>query len=94
MGHEIASHTMTHPDLTTLSLTQVQDKMQGAKAAIDAQIPSQKCLTFAYPYGSLNYDVESIAPITYIAARGIRCGLKSEPFDFYDVRACSIDDEE
>lgn len=28
-GHEIGSHTMSHPHLTTLSTTQVQDEMGG-----------------------------------------------------------------
>ena len=84
MGHEIGSHTMTHPYLTTLSLSQVWDEMEGAKTEIDAQITSQKCLSFAYPFGDLNSNVESIAQNVYIGARGIWCGLNSEPYDFYN----------
>ena len=90
-GHEIASHTKTHPDLTTLSLSQVRDEMEGSKAAIDAHIISQKCLTFVYPFGTLNDSVALIANDIYIASRGIWCDLNSEPFDFSNVRACSRD---
>ncbi|MCL5885089.1 MAG: polysaccharide deacetylase family protein [Deltaproteobacteria bacterium] len=91
-GHEIASHTMSHPYLTSLSLTQVQSELAGAQAAIDAQIPSRRCLSFAYPYGALNSSVASIARNIYIASRGISCGLNSEPIDFSNVSACSPDD--
>ena len=91
-GHEIGSHTMSHPHLTTLSLPQMQDEMAGAKALIDANITSQKCLSFAYPYGEFNSNVQSIAQNNYPVARGVICELNQEPFDFYNVRACSPDD--
>ena len=91
-GHEIGSHTMTHPYLTDLTPTQVQNELAGSKNAIDSQIPSQKCLTLAYPFGNLNSSVASIAQNIYMASRGISCGLNGEPFDFSNVRACSPDD--
>jgi hypothetical protein len=91
-GHEIGSHTVTHPDLTSLSSTQAQSELAGAQAAIDAQILSQKCLSLAYPYGAVNGTVASIAQNLYIASRGISCGLNGEPYDFSNVRACSPDD--
>lgn len=93
-GHEIGSHTMTHPKLTTLSLSQVQDEMMGAKTAIEAQIPSKPCLFFAYPYGELNPSVKSTAQNIYVASRGggNNCGLNGEPIDISNVRGCSPDD--
>ena len=93
-GHEIASHTMSHPHLPTLSLTQVQDEMGGAKALIDTKITPQKCLTFAYPYGEQNSNIQAIARNNYISARGVVCGINQEPYDFYNVRACSPDDSD
>jgi peptidoglycan/xylan/chitin deacetylase (PgdA/CDA1 family) len=91
-GHEIGSHTMTHPWLTDLTPAQVQNELAGSQAIINFQIPSQKCLTLAYPFGNLNNSVASIAQNIYMASRGISCGLNSEPFDFSNVRACSPDD--
>ncbi len=89
-GHEIASHTMDHPHLTSLTPTQVQDQMEGAKAAIDAQITSQQCLTFAYPFGEYSDTTQSIAQNIYIASRNSWCGLISEPFDSANVlNGCS-----
>ena len=69
-GHEIGSHTKTHPHLPLLSLAQMQDEIGGSKAAIDTQITTQKCHTFAYPFGELNDDAESIAQAYFITARG------------------------
>ena len=91
-GHEIGSYSMSHPDLTTLPLPQVQSEMEGAKAAIDAQITTQKCLSFAYPDGALNDSVASIANNIYIASRGIECQLNSEPINFSNVNSCSPGD--
>src|SRR3990172_9512937 len=91
-GHEIGSYSMSHPDLTTLPLSQVQSEMEGAKAAIDAQITTQKCLSFAYPDGALNDSVASIANNIYFASRGIACHLNSEPINFSNVNSCSPGD--
>ena len=87
-GHEIGSHTKTHPHLPQLSLAQMQDEIGGSKAAIDAQITTQKCLTFSYPFGEFNDNAESIAQAYYIAARGVSCDLNNTPYDFYDMKAC------
>jgi len=91
-GHEIASHTMSHPWLTDLSSSQLQYEIVNSKAAIDTQIPSQQCLSFSYPYGVFNGSVASMAQSIYIASRGISCGLNSDPIDFSNVKACSPDD--
>ncbi len=90
-GHEIASHSMTHPRLTSLSSNEVEEEVSGSKSVIDAQIPNQQCISFAYPYGDLDSSVASIAQNIYIASRGITCELNSEPFDWANVRACSPD---
>jgi hypothetical protein len=55
------------------------DEIAGSKTVIDAQITSQECLSFAYPYGAFNPTSKSIAQNNYIAARGISCSLNSEP---------------
>src|SRR3990172_1304496 len=91
-GHEIGSHSMSHPDLTTLPLSQVQYEMEGSKAAIDDQIPTQKCLTFAYPMGKLNDAVASIASNIYIASRNAMSILNSEPINFSNVNSAGPDD--
>ncbi len=92
MGHEIGSHTKTHPYLTSLTVAGMQDEILGSQTVIDDQISSQKCRTFAYPYGDLNDEVEGIVESAYIAARGVRWGLNSSPFDLYNMYAVFPDE--
>jgi peptidoglycan/xylan/chitin deacetylase (PgdA/CDA1 family) len=87
-GHEIGSHTISHPYLTQLSLSQMQAEIGGSKAVIDAQITTQKCLSIAYPYGNFNGTAESVAQTYYIAARSTACDFNNTPYDFYAMRAC------
>ncbi len=89
--HEIDSHTISHPYLTTLSTSQLIDELGNSKTLIDAQITTQKVRSVAYPYGDVNSTVSSMARNYYFAARGVACGLNQPPYDFYNVRACSPD---
>ncbi len=91
-GQEIGSHTKTHPYLTSLSFSGMQDEILGSKTIIDSQITSQKCISFAYPFGDLNGDVEGIVESAYIGARGVRWGLNSSPFDLFNMHVDFPDD--
>ncbi len=89
-GHEIGSHSKSHPEqgLDALPPAQLQDEIQGSKIIIDTQITSQTCRSFAYPYGigAANPAVTSVVDDYYIGARGISFGLNNTPYDFYNVR--------
>jgi VCBS repeat-containing protein len=91
-GQEISSHTRTHPFLSTLTFPGMQDEILVSQSAIDSQITSQKCLTFAYPFGDLNADVQGIVEGGYIAARGIRWGINFPPYDMYNLYADFADE--
>lgn len=52
-GHELASHTMTHPDLTTLSVPDAKAQVLNAAAAISA-ITGVPVTMFRPPYGEVN----------------------------------------
>ncbi|MGO8837599.1 MAG: polysaccharide deacetylase family protein [Limisphaerales bacterium] len=83
-GHEIASHTLTHPNLGQLSDSQQTTELKDSQAAINANISGQKCLTLAYPY-----CVEANEALTgqyYIAAR--TCSgriVPATPANFMDI---------
>ncbi|MEJ2647115.1 MAG: polysaccharide deacetylase family protein, partial [Sedimentisphaerales bacterium] len=66
-GHEVASHTVTHPSLDRLSKERQDIELKNSKEVIEANIPDQNCITIAYPNcrpGDL-----SICKKYYIAAR-------------------------
>ncbi len=84
-GHEIASHTITHPNtLVSLSLAQQTNEMANSQSAINANVTNQSCLTLAYPYcveGS-----EAITGTYYFAARGCSGSLvPSTPANFLNI---------
>jgi peptidoglycan/xylan/chitin deacetylase (PgdA/CDA1 family) len=58
-GHEIGGHTVTHPDLTTLSSSQQQQEICGGKTAL--QNLGLTVTNLAYPFGSYNSTSQSVA---------------------------------
>jgi peptidoglycan/xylan/chitin deacetylase (PgdA/CDA1 family) len=63
-GHEVASHTVTHPTLTPSNEVA---ELSNSKSAIEANVTSQKCVTIAYPYCSPS--TPSVTATYYIAGR-------------------------
>lgn len=48
-GHEIGSHTMTHPNMATLSAAEAMDELSKAKAALTKRVGEVR--HFAWPFG-------------------------------------------
>jgi|WetSurMetagenome_2_1015567.scaffolds.fasta_scaffold53574_2 peptidoglycan-N-acetylglucosamine deacetylase len=67
-GHEIASHTMTHPqNLGTLSTAQQTTELQNSRDQIRQNIPGEQCIDLAYP--NCNPSTDAITRQYYFAAR-------------------------
>lgn len=77
-GQEIGDHTVTHPDLTTLSAgdtltaNSIEYELYQSKKVIEQNIPGVRCIDLAYPYCTYNAQVESIAAKYFESAR--TCG--------------------
>jgi hypothetical protein len=65
-GHEIGSHTLTHPHLTKLSRNDLDFELGRSLAALRRF----GCTTLAYPFGEYNQEVINCAMKYYSAARG------------------------
>lgn len=93
-GHELASHTVTHPcnaELAALGLDEMASELDASIAAVQALGTTGK-LTFAYPCGqTLLARSESYVPIVkqrYRAARGVTAAVaEPEKVDLFGVPA-------
>jgi len=84
-GHEVGSHTMTHPtSLATLSLADQNTELQQSQSTINTNIPNAKCVTLAYP--NCNRGDLATTQKYYIAARVCSGTVElSTPADFYNI---------
>ena len=83
-GDEIASHTMTHPSLTTVPATQLTNELANSQSNINSRVTNELCVTLAYP--NCVVPTESIVAQYYIAARGCSGSLvSSTPSDFMNI---------
>jgi peptidoglycan-N-acetylglucosamine deacetylase len=88
-GHEIASHSVTHSRLSTLTDGQLEAELKDSRDTIDKEIPSQKCLTFAYPNCVLGKD--PVVARYYLAARTCNVGTidASDPANLLRINSFS-----
>ncbi|NOJ50234.1 chitooligosaccharide deacetylase NodB [Bradyrhizobium archetypum] len=56
-GHEVANHTMTHPDLSRCELTEVQYEILAASRAIKMACPQAQLRHMRAPYGMWSNEV-------------------------------------
>jgi hypothetical protein len=74
-GHEVASHTVSHPHLNAENNARQTAELRDSKEIINSHITGQKCITVAYPFCAEGNDL--ITEKYYIAARV--CSGKIEP---------------
>jgi len=87
-GWEIASHTISHPDLTTLDPATLEHELVGSKEELEKDLGID-IVNFCYPAGK--YDDEVIAAVRRAGYRGattVNPGLaeKSMPFELNRIR--------
>ncbi len=66
-GHEIASHTVNHPDLTTMNASQIDAELLNSKNWLENLYGP--VYDFAYPYGAYNSTVTNEVSKYYISGR-------------------------
>jgi peptidoglycan/xylan/chitin deacetylase (PgdA/CDA1 family) len=78
-GYEIADHTVTHPDLTTLSSTQVTNEITASRTYLQ-NLTGKPITDIAYPYGAVNTTVKNLVKQAgYTVARGVDDGQLNIP---------------
>jgi peptidoglycan/xylan/chitin deacetylase (PgdA/CDA1 family) len=87
-GWEIGAHTVTHPDLTTLSGAELEAEIGGSKRALERRLGTEIDF-FCYPSG--RYDEETIAAVRdagFTGATTTEAGFahREQPFELSRIR--------
>jgi len=89
-GHELGSHTVSHPDLTTLSPLQLQDELANSKSWLQTNM-GVTAENLATPYGSYNGAVLTAIRGIYASHRGVEMGYNSKTgFDIYNLKVQDV----
>jgi peptidoglycan/xylan/chitin deacetylase (PgdA/CDA1 family) len=89
-GMDIQSHSISHPDLTTLSPQEAHREILESKAILESHL-NRPVIAFAYPFGKYNDSV-----IAIVKAAGYRCALGTEagttqaPANLYSLKRIQI----
>jgi peptidoglycan/xylan/chitin deacetylase (PgdA/CDA1 family) len=89
-GHEICSHTVSHPFLTSLSSTDLDYELRRSKQYLEGLI-GQPVVNFASPYGDYNAAVNDVIDNYYGSHRTVDEGFNSKDnFDIYRMRVQNV----
>jgi peptidoglycan/xylan/chitin deacetylase (PgdA/CDA1 family) len=89
---EIASHTVTHDDMTQESASTLTTELSQSQTKLD-NITGFKPTDIAYPYGLYNTAVQTATKSYYTGARGVEDGLNSKDnFNAYDLKVQNVYD--
>ena len=69
----VESHSQTHPQLTTITTTQLRQEVAGARQDIATNVGGKVSNHFAYPYGNYNATV-----IAELQAAGFKTGMTTK----------------
>lgn len=83
-GMEFGSHTLSHPDLTKISLDDARSQIFGSKG---------EWLTFCYPAGKFNGEVVNLVKEAgYLAAVTTKIGIARETSNLFELPRVRIED--
>jgi len=89
-GWELAAHTLTHPDLTQLSATDLQHEVAGSREALRKMF-GERVDFFCYPAGRLNEKVvQAVRSAGYFGATTTAPGLAT-PADMFRLNRVRVD---
>jgi peptidoglycan/xylan/chitin deacetylase (PgdA/CDA1 family) len=90
LGHEIGSHTCTHPNLTFLPQDELERELKESKDSLE-NLLDKEITSFAYPFTAYNEAVKKTVHKYYDVSRGggyLYVG--SDVVDRYRIHFCSL----
>ncbi len=88
-GNELACHTKTHPDLTTLTAEQVEIELRDSQAYLQTRF-GVSVPAFAVPFGRHNDAILSTVKPFYTSHRTVAHGQNSRGTNIYKLRAYDV----
>ena len=89
-NNEIASHTRTHADLTSLTPTQLTSELHDSRAWLAANVGAVCGKDFASPYGAYNASVMTALKSEYSSHRTINAGRNYRDTVIYELRGNDV----
>lgn len=84
--YEIGSHSVTHPDLSKISIAEVYNELFDSKTYLKKYFGINTGLTVSYPFGRYNSSITQVAKSMYMAARTTDLGYNS----FYSLNRFAL----
>ncbi|HSW99155.1 MAG TPA: polysaccharide deacetylase family protein [Candidatus Saccharimonadales bacterium] len=89
-GQEIASHTVDHQDLVTLTAAQQKSELNDSKTSLQTWTGAT-VTDFASPYGSLDQNALTQVKKYYSSQRGVVAGFNSKNyFNIWDIKVQDV----
>ncbi len=89
-GHEIAGHTLSHIDCSTLSETEVVAQIHKNKTMLQEMGITQTVDGFAYPFGAASAPLKKLLGEKFDAIRGVADGVHKTSADLNELKACGV----
>jgi oligosaccharide reducing-end xylanase len=84
-GHEVASHTITHPHLGSMTIAQQTTELATSQSTINSHVTGQNCVTLAYPFCEPSNPL-SLTATYYIGARHCQGFIEANtPGNYYQI---------
>jgi peptidoglycan/xylan/chitin deacetylase (PgdA/CDA1 family) len=92
-GMEIGSHSVSHPDLTVLSLANRKKEIAESKRFLEDRL-GKKIISFCYPSGRVNADTRRLVKNSgYLYARTTRPGFGNFDTEPHTLRVFRVQDD-
>ena len=89
LGHEVGSHTRTHPDLTALAVPALDEELAGSRSEIERRLGFAP-VHFSAPYGDAGRFSEGVSVAArragYVSCASAQRGLNTSADDVYALR--------
>ena len=92
-GMEIGCHSQTHPNLTSLSETQIKNEIEGCKKDLEEKL-GVAIVAFCYPVGEYNQQiVEVVKQAGFTTATTTNSGIANQDSNLYELPRIRINPE-